>query len=358
MGHVSQGIHRIESQRGCASSRVNRISRNPAALLRLQSPATWLVTVGFLSLVLATACGDPGPEAKLDSPATEAADATKIVSEETTPTGPTVAETEIPAATSTASPVPPPTTEQESISAPDQPREIRLQTTEQLTFDSADIKVDPGESLTFVIENPSAFPHTFTIAISTSKLEILVDVPVGLGLTETTTVQFPDEPAVLYLFCRPHEAAGMVGRVQVGNGALASQAPQGQDTLTPASEDAGAEPADVASPSPTSMAKVARAEAELSEDGSVQRVSVTENIFPRYFEPSEIVVRVGIPVELELSTKQAEHVNQVSILPWVTSSAVVLPGRPITIRFTPDKVGEFKIRNIGHGFAGKVVVVE
>ena len=101
-----------------------------------------------------------------------------------------------------------------------------------------------------------------------------------------------------------------------------------------------------------------RVEAVLSEDGSVQRASTVENIFPGYFEPSEIVVRIGIPLELEISSKQAEHVNRISIQPWIAGSPVVLPGSPITLPFTPDMVGEFPIRNIGHGFEAKLIVVE
>ena len=245
--------------------------------------------------------------------------------------------TSTPAAIPTATTAPEPTISQPTA------RQIRIITTQQLTFDPTEINVDPGETVTFLIENPSSAFHTFTIAISTGKEEILTDVPVAPNATEAVTLTFPENPATLYLFCRPHEAAGMIGRVQVGEGAAESSLPP---------------TAAAATPSPTAVAVAERVEAVISDDGTVQRASIVENIYPGYFEPNEIVVRVGIPVELEVSTKHAEHVNQISIRPWVTSSAIVLPGRPITIRFTPDRVGEFPIRNVGHGFQAKLIVIE
>ncbi len=90
----------------------------------------------------------------------------------------------------------------------------------------------------------------------------------------------------------------------------------------------------------------------------MQRASIVENIFPGYFEPAETVVRIGIPLELVISSKQAEHVNRISIQPWVPGSPVILPGSPITLKFTPDMLGEFPIRNIGHGFEAKLIVTE
>ena len=94
-----------------------------------------------------------------------------------------------------------------------------------------------------------------------------------------------------------------------------------------------------------------------AQDG-VQRISMMESIYPAYFRPDRITVKRGLPVELVISTEQAEHVNRISVLPWVESSDVVFPARPVTIRFTPDQIGEFKIRNIGHGFEATLVVTE
>jgi len=95
-----------------------------------------------------------------------------------------------------------------------------------------------------------------------------------------------------------------------------------------------------------------------TEVTTFQEFSLTENIYPGYFEPEEITVKKGVLVKLHISSKQYEHINRISILPWVESSDVVVPGKPITIEFTPDKVGEFKIRNIGHGFEARLTVVE
>jgi len=69
-------------------------------------------------------------------------------------------------------------------------------------------------------------------------------------------------------------------------------------------------------------------------------------------------VKKGIPVRISATTKQREHINRISILPWVKSSDTILPGRVTIIEFTPDQVGEFTIRNIGHGFEGVLKVVE
>ncbi len=220
-------------------------------------------------------------------------------------------------------------------------REIHVSTTQQLRFEPGEISVDPGESITFVIENPSAFFHTFTIAVSTEKRDILLDVSVEANSTERATVTFPDRDARLHLFCHPHELAGMVGAVLVGDAPPATATPEPT-------------PLAVVTPSPTAV----EAPAQPSDQVAVQRIAVMESIYPAYFLPDPITVKIGIPVELVISTEQSEHVNRISVLPWVESSDIVLPGRPVTIRFTPDQVGEFKIRNIGHGFEATLIVTE
>ena len=78
-----------------------------------------------------------------------------------------------------------------------------MSTTQQLRFEPGEISVDPGETITFVIENPSAFFHTFTIAVSTEKRDILLDVSLQANATERASLTFPDTAARLYLFCHP-----------------------------------------------------------------------------------------------------------------------------------------------------------
>jgi plastocyanin len=100
--------------------------------------------------------------------------------------------TPIPVATITLTAEP---VESESDSARDGVREIRVDTTEQLAFNPSDIDVDPGETVRFVLSNRSPFSHTFTIAVASSKGEILVDVTLGPSATETAEFTFPAEPA-------------------------------------------------------------------------------------------------------------------------------------------------------------------
>ena len=105
-------------------------------------------------------------------------------------------------------------------------QEVTVTTTGSLTFQPNDISVEPGQTVRFTIRNDTSFSHTFTIAVTTAKETVLTDVPLGGGETKTTTVTFPAEPADFYLFCRPHEGAGMHGTIHSGTGASGShQAP-------------------------------------------------------------------------------------------------------------------------------------
>ncbi len=90
----------------------------------------------------------------------------------------------------------------------------------------------------------------------------------------------------------------------------------------------------------------------------VQVVKLEQSVFPGFFSPDPIIVKKGIPVKILVTTKQREHVNRISILPWVSSSEVLTPGKATVIEFTPDRTGVFKIRNIGHGFEATLKVVE
>ena len=90
----------------------------------------------------------------------------------------------------------------------------------------------------------------------------------------------------------------------------------------------------------------------------VQQIAIHQSIYPGFFDPDSVTVRKNIQVEITLTTEEREHVNLVSILPWVSSIEVNPPGTPTLIRFVPDEAGTFKIRNIGHGFEGTIVVVE
>ena len=93
-------------------------------------------------------------------------------------------------------------------------------------------------------------------------------------------------------------------------------------------------------------------------DTAVQDFAIIENYAATRFFPREIVVLKGIPVKLYLTRLHREHVNQFTILPFFSSSRIILPGEVGLIEFLPDELGSFEIRNIGHGFKATLEVVE
>ena len=97
-------------------------------------------------------------------------------------------------------------------------RKVLLETTESLKFSPSMIRVEPGESIEFIITDTSGFAHTLTIAASKAKRKILQDVTLVGDETKSVQVTFPEETGTLYLFCRPHEWAGMIGTIGVGVG--------------------------------------------------------------------------------------------------------------------------------------------
>jgi len=91
----------------------------------------------------------------------------------------------------------------------------------------------------------------------------------------------------------------------------------------------------------------------------VQEVEVTMNVFPTgKFSPDPLTVKKGMRVRLRMKALQREHLNQISIRPFVTNVTLEPPGRVTVIEFTPTRTGTFKIRNLGHDFEGTLIVVE
>ena len=82
------------------------------------------------------------------------------------------------------------------------------------------------------------------------------------------------------------------------------------------------------------------------------------NIYPGEFSPDPLIVKKGVPLRILATAREREHVNRISILPWIKSSGTLAPGKITVIEFTPDRTGDFAIRNIGHGFTGVLRVVE
>ena len=66
------------------------------------------------------------------------------------------------------------------------------------------------------ITDTSGFAHTFTVAASREKRKALQHILIGGSETLSADFTFPKEAGTnLYLFCRPHEQAGMIGTIEV-----------------------------------------------------------------------------------------------------------------------------------------------
>ena len=91
----------------------------------------------------------------------------------------------------------------------------------------------------------------------------------------------------------------------------------------------------------------------------VQEFEMTMNVFPTgWFKPDPLTVKKGVRVRLRMKALQREHLNQVSIRPFVTNVTLEPPGKVTAIEFTPTQTGSFKIRNLGHDFEGTLIVVD
>lgn len=91
----------------------------------------------------------------------------------------------------------------------------------------------------------------------------------------------------------------------------------------------------------------------------IQEFEMSMNVFPTgKFSPDPLTVKKDIPVRLRMKALQREHLNQISIRPFLTNVALEPPGKVTTINFTPTQTGTFKIRNLGHDFEGTLIVVE
>jgi len=93
--------------------------------------------------------------------------------------------------------------------------------------------------------------------------------------------------------------------------------------------------------------------------GDVKVIRITAKKFD--FTPSEISVRKGVPVALELTSSDRVHGFS---LPDFRLTAKIEPGKVTRVVFTPDKAGEFTFScNIfcgsGHeDMAGRLVVTD
>ncbi|MCI0797944.1 MAG: hypothetical protein J4N84_05855 [Chloroflexi bacterium] len=113
---------------------------------------------------------------------------------------------------------------------------------------------------------------------------------------------------------------------------------------------------------PPTVVPVATVEAtpvphEMTNGTGLQEVGLIENYAATRFYPETIVVLKDVPVRIYLTRLHREHINKFSIDPFYRSSEVILPGEVGVIEFVADKVGEFKIRNVGHNFDASLIVV-
>jgi len=91
----------------------------------------------------------------------------------------------------------------------------------------------------------------------------------------------------------------------------------------------------------------------------VQEFEMMMSVYPTgKFSPDPMTVKKGMRVRLLMKALHREHLNQISIRPFVTNVTLQPPGKVTVIEFVPNKTGTFKIRNLGHDFEGTLVVVE
>lgn|GEM_PF-606018 len=103
------------------------------------------------------------------------------------------------------------------VSETSEPREIVVDML-NFYFEPSEIQVEPGEEVTFIVNNPSTAFHTFTIYHSrTDRTDPIVNISLSGGGQEQVTVTMPEEEKTLYLVCLPHEGIDMVGSVIVVN---------------------------------------------------------------------------------------------------------------------------------------------
>lgn len=107
------------------------------------------------------------------------------------------------------------------------------------------------------------------------------------------------------------------------------------------------------------LPQMAQAEKSAQAPAPVHEFEMTMNVFPTgKFAPDPLTVKKGMRIRLLMKALQLEHVNQISIRPFVTNVSLEPPGKVTVIEFTPTRTGTFKIRNLGHDFEGTLIVVE
>lgn len=114
-----------------------------------------------------------------------------------------------------------------------------------------------------------------------------------------------------------------------------------------------------AGPEPPPAVHLAQSEKPALASAHIQEFEMTMNVFPAgKFSPDPLTVKKGVRVRLRMNALQLEHLNQISIRPFVTNVTLEPPGKVTLIEFTPTRTGAFQIRNLGHDFEGTLIVVD
>jgi len=115
-------------------------------------------------------------------------------------------------------------------SGPDQPRTIEITALDELAFEPSSIRVEEGETVTFVVTNAGDQMHEFVVGDTEMQetaeqqmsegmgdhMEAMASLTVEPGETAETTIRF-DEPGELLFACHVegHYVGGMVGTIAV-----------------------------------------------------------------------------------------------------------------------------------------------
>jgi len=95
---------------------------------------------------------------------------------------------------------------------------------------------------------------------------------------------------------------------------------------------------------------------ETPRQENVHEIAVLQQLYSDFF-PDPIISIADQPLRLLVTTQSREHVNRLSIIPYINATDIVRVGDITTVEFTPQNTGTIQIRNIGHGFTGDIIIV-
>jgi uncharacterized cupredoxin-like copper-binding protein len=120
----------------------------------------------------------------------------------------------------------------EVADAEDATRTVEIRTDDSMAFDPAQVEVDPGEVVSFVITNDGDVTHEFVLGDEATQDEHAAEMDAGEGHShggpnvaevpagETTEItwRFPETATTVLYGCHEpgHYEAGMVGEIRVG----------------------------------------------------------------------------------------------------------------------------------------------